>query len=247
LVRRSAILDRNSPIPLYHQISEAILHSIRKGQLKPGDTIPTEQELIKSYSVSRITVRRALQELEKGGYLIRKQGLGTYVAPSGVRRGAMQLSSFTEETASWGMKPKSKLLALRQEPAPDFIAERFEIPSGQQICYVERLRIADDLIIALTISYLNLPPEIELNPERFEETGSLWAILEHDGLIIADVDRTIGAISADEFHTNLLEVELNDPLLSVESLVYSSTGSLIEISQIIGRGDRYKFNFRYNR
>ena len=192
--RRCIILDRTSPIPLYHQISEAILEPIRNGDLKPGDPIPTEQELIKTYGVSRITVRRAIYELENQGYVIRRQGLGTYVAPSGVRRGAANLSGFSEEIASWGMKPESKLIALRREPASASLAGRFEVPEGHPIWYIERLRYADRLIIALNVSYLNLSEEIDITEERLAEIGSLWTLLEEEGISIVDSNRTIEAI-----------------------------------------------------
>jgi GntR family transcriptional regulator len=238
------MLDRTSPVPLYHQISEAILAPIRNGELKPGDAILTEQELIQAFGVSRITVRRAIHELEIRGYLIRKQGLGTFVAPPDVKRGATQLKGFSEDITSRGMKPKSKLLSLRQEPATAILAQKFDIDTGDTLWFVERLRYADEKIIALNLSYLNLPVNIKLDSQMFGATASLWGIIETLGIRISDIDRAIEAIAADEYQAKLLEVEINTPLLRVESMVYSGAGTPIEVSQIIGRGDRYKFIFR---
>jgi len=235
------MIDRNSPVPLYYQLSEILLNQITEGEIKPGNAIPTERELIQIYGISRITVRRAIQELEKRGYVRREQGRGTFVAPPRIQRGVARLTSFSKEITARGMKPASRLLALRQKPATGRVARQLRVEEGRLIWFVERLRLADSEPIALNLSYLRLPADVALTVSELEEEVSLWKLLEKKGIALAEADKTIEAIAADEWQADLLQVKENAPLLLVEGIVYSGDGTPIEFSQVIGRADRYKY------
>ena len=90
-------IDRNTPVPLYYQLKLIILNMVNNGQLKAGDAIPSEKELGKKYNLSRITVRSAIQELVQEGYLVKKRGVGTFVAGPKIRRGIDRLNSFSAD------------------------------------------------------------------------------------------------------------------------------------------------------
>src|SRR5574341_1099270 len=112
-------VDRNLPVPLYYQLREALLTLIKEGRLKEGDLIPTERELGERFQVSRITVRRAIDELAREGYLVTQQGKGTFVARPKIQRHMTHMKSFSEEMADEGHRPGSRLLSLRHEKAVD--------------------------------------------------------------------------------------------------------------------------------
>src|SRR3954466_4156459 len=104
-------LDRNSPVPLYHQLAQSIEHAINTGVLAPGDRLENELSLTSRLGLSRPTARQAIQELVKKGLLVRKRGVGTQVVRSQFRRDE-RLSSINEDLAKAGKRPSTRLLEL---------------------------------------------------------------------------------------------------------------------------------------
>ncbi len=241
------MLDRRSPIPLYHQLSQSLLAQITNGHYEPGDTLPPERELTQDFDVSRITVRRAIDELENEGYVRRVQGRGTFVAPPRIQRGILKLTSFSEDIAALGMKPGSELLTLRQEPAQTRVARELGLNEGATVWFVERLRFADSDVIGLNLSYLALPESITLRRSDLEEEPSLWKVLAEKGIVLMESDKVIGAIAAEDWHAELLDVRERTPLLQVEGVAYSGAGQPVEFHQIITRADRYKYHLHVTR
>lgn len=237
-------VSRDLPVPLYYQIREALLTLIKEGQLKEGDLIPTERELGEKFQVSRITVRRAIDELVREGYLTAHQGKGTFVARPKIQRHMTQMKSFSEEMTEEGHHPGSKLLSLRHEKAAGYIAQALNVSSDDWIWVVERLRLADDEPICLSWAYLNLPFHVTLTPVELEQQVSLWSILFKKGITLSRSEETIHAISAGEREAELLQVSVGDPLLLVEGVVYSDQDMPIEYHQIFNRGDRYTYSVR---
>ncbi len=238
-------LGQNSEVPLYRQIEEDLLSQITAGQLSQGEMIPPERELCERYGVSRITVRRAIGELETRGYVRRQQGKGTFVSRSRIRREMGRLISFSEEMKAQGHSPGSRLLNLQHRPADKSVAGLLHIPEGHPIWIVERLRLADDEITSLSISYLNLPVHVYLTPVELNTEISLWSLLEHKGIIISEAETAVRAISADAHYARLLDVEEGDPLLVREGVNYGlsdlSELAPIEAFQVISRADRYQY------
>lgn len=241
------MLDRASPIPLYHQLSQSLLTQITSGDLGPGDALPPERELTSTYDVSRITVRRAIDELENEGYVRREQGKGTFVAPTRIQRGILKLTSFSQDIADLGMKPGSELLILRREAAQSRVARELRIDEGTQVWFVERLRFADEDVIGLNLSYLSLPDDVTLTRDELEQEPSLWKILAEKGVVLTESEKVIGAIDADAWQGELLGVREGTALLQVEGVAYSDQGRPVEFHQIITRADRYKYRVHVTR
>lgn len=241
------MLDRNSPIPLYHQLSELLLGQILDGRLQPRDAIPTERELVDTHAVSRITVRRAISELESRGFVQREQGRGTFVRPPQVHRLASRLTSFSEEIAARGMVPGAQLLSFRREPAPGRVAHELQLESGAPVWMIERLRLADSEAIVVNVSYLSLPGNTQLTEEEICAEVSLWALLASKGIPMVEATRTIEATAAGEREAELLDVKVGSPLLLVEGIVYTQGSLPVEFYQIIGRADRYKYELHVTR
>jgi GntR family transcriptional regulator len=234
------MIDRSSPVPLYHQLSELIQKQILSGQLKPGEAIPTEQELIRLSRVSRITVRKAVDELERKGYVRREQGRGTFVTPRWILRGMANLTSFSEDLIARGMEPGSRLLTLQKQPATLDEAHALGVEEGESVWFIERLRLADSEPIALNTSYARLPEDVTLTASELEDEKSLWALLERKGIVVVAADMTTEAISADDQLASLLQVPISAPLLQVEAVAYTGDCKPVEYSQVVARADRYK-------
>jgi GntR family transcriptional regulator len=235
---------QNDEVPLYRQIEEALLAQIAAGQLRQGEMIPPERELCERYGVSRITVRRAIGELETRGYLRRHQGKGTFVSRSRIHREMGRLISFSEEMKAQGHTPGSRLLNLQHRPADKSIAQLLHVSEGHPIWIVERLRLADDEIVSLSVSYLNLPVHVYLTPLELNSEISLWSLLEKKGILIAEADTAVRAIVADARYAELLEVEEGDPLLVREGVNYSLSPEPVPVEafEVVSRADRYQYS-----
>jgi GntR family transcriptional regulator len=233
-------IDKDSPLPLYLQVRDALMNMITESGLQPGSLIPTEREIGDALKVSRITVRRAIDELVRRGFLVTYQGKGTFVARPKIQRRTTQMKSYTEQMLEEGKIPGSQLLTLRHEKASRQVATALQIKPGDWVWAVERLRSTDNEIICISLSYLNLPPDISLTPFELQQQQSLWSILEEKGFKLKHTETTIQAVPASSRQAELLEIASGSPLLLIEGVVYVDDGTPIECHQIFNRGDRYK-------
>jgi len=241
--------DHPAEIPLYRRIEEDLLAQITDDDIQPGDMIPPERELCEHYGVSRITVRRAISELERRGYVQRQQGKGTFVSRTRIQREMGQWLSFSEEMKAQGHIPGSKLLNLQHRPATKSLASLLQLPEGEPIWIVERLRLADDEVISVSTSYLHLPLDVYLTPLELNRQVSLWSLLASKGIRIANGNTTVRAIVADAHYAKLLGVEEGDPLLVREGVNYVLDGQAlpIEAFEITSRADRYQYSLHLTR
>lgn len=236
--------DRPAEIPLYRCIEEDLLGQIQDGTLKPGGMIPTERELCEHYGVSRITVRRAIRELETRGYVQRYQGKGTFVSHSRIQREMGELRSFSEEMRAQGHTPSSRLLNLQHCPADKSIASALKLDEGEPVWIVERLRLADGEVISLSTSYLHLPLDVYLTPTELRGESSLWSILASKGVHITEGNTSVRAAVADSHYIEMLGVKEGDPLLVREGVNYSGADQPVpvEVFETVSRGDRYQYS-----
>ena len=175
-------LNRNSAIPLYYQIKIKLLEEIENGNFTVGKLLPTEMELMEKYSVSRATVRRVMQDLEKDGYINRTAGKGTFVIRTKISRGLTYLTSFTEDMKRLKKNVSSKIIQFQTIIPPSSIAEKLALPDDVSLIYVYRLRSVDGEPVAINISYLNLPGGITITEEELNSIGSIYALLERKGI-----------------------------------------------------------------
>jgi len=240
-------IDKDGPLPLYHQVREVLLTLIKEAGLEEGSLIPTEREIGEKLQVSRITVRRAIDELVREGYLVAQQGKGTFVARPKIDRSMTQMQSFSEQMLKEGHRPGSQLLSLRHEKASGHVAAVLNIEDDDWIWVVERLRYADDEPICISMTYLNLPLDVTLTPAELEQETSLWAILDKKGVRLTRSEETVQALTGGEREAELLNIEIGASLLLVEGVVYTADNTPIEYHEMFNRGDRYKYSIQLTR
>ena len=240
-------LNRQSPIPLYHQLKEYLIERVENGDFPTDEPLPTEMEIIKQFTVSRATVRRAMQELEHDGYIQRKPGKGTFILRTKLKRGLSRLNSFSEDMAERGQAVTSKLLHFDERQPPAHVAEKLRISANHPVLYVYRLRLAGDIPMALNISYLHLPEGVSIERSELEMTASLWSILEQKNIHLIEADKSIEAIAANEERARLLAMPVGAPLLLVGGIVYTTGHVPVEYHQVISSGERYKYSLHLDR
>lgn len=171
-------LDKESRQPLYRQLMEELKEQIHNGKYKAGDQIPTEPELANQYGVSRITVRKTIEELCDQGYLVKQQGKGTFVDTPKLYRKIEQQSnvSFSESCRMNGREPSSHVLSTEIIKPEKWVADFLQLGKDEKVIYITRLLIADSIPIILE--------DIYLQEERFKdfdsrklENGSLFQYL----------------------------------------------------------------------
>lgn len=227
--------------PLYYQVKEDILHKINQGVYKVEDPIPTENELQSIYQVSRITIRRAIQELVQEGYLTTQQGKGTFVSKPKATQELNLITNWAETIAKLGMHPKTKRTDMTEEPASVSIAKMLNIEPGDRVFKIERLRYVDGEALCLMVNYL-IP---ELVPDLLEKgliEESLYQTLEQRyNLVLTKAVEIVEACSADAREARLLKINKDAPLLRVKRITYDDEDRVIEVVIAVSRADRYSY------
>lgn len=234
-------LDRNSPVPLYYQVKQSLLEKLENGFWKPGDLVPSEQELQETFGVSRITVRQALSELTREGRFERHRGQGTFVASKQLVHNPSKRISITELMREQGIEPEWK---VRQRdfvtPLPA-VQERLGVRSNAKIYFVDFLLSADKEPIGRHLTYLTKPVAESGNIASLsdDDLGAFFRTLPNqDGI---QISRTIQAVPASSEEAKLLNVRAGFPILSIEVIYSDKNGTPIEYLRANYRGDRFKF------
>lgn len=229
------------PIPLYHQIKTYLTDALENGQLKPGDRVPSERELTTRFSVSRMTARQALTELEAQGLLVRVQGRGTFAATPKIEQPLVGLTSFTEDMRRRGLQPASQILAVAERPAGRRIAGILGIAETAVVLRMERLRLAGGEPMAVETAHI----PTALVPGLCEADlagGSLYVVLrERYGLHLVRATESLEATPADSYVAGLLHVREGTPVLLRERVCRDPRDRIVEFVRSIYRGDRYRF------
>jgi len=237
------IVDPNNFLPRYYQLANILREQISKGELEARRPIPSERQLEKSYSVSRTTIRQAIDMLVRQGYLYREHGRGTFVSPHKLQKGISELTSFTEDMRGRGIVPGQKILEIGCISPPEDVRTHLELPAEcTKVLHIERLRLGDGLPMGLQTSYYSLPEGLNVTREELEEVGSIYKILQEKfHLIPTEADETLEVALATPREATLLQIAPGSPLLLSERTTYSQNRQVIEFVRILYRGDRYRY------
>ena len=238
------LLDKSRPIPLYYQVKESLLEKIKSRQFNVGDLIPSEAELQEQYNVSRITIRRAIQELVQEGHLYTKQGRGTFVSRPKVSQELNLITSWAETMEEMGMHPETKKIEYSEEPAPVDIARLLNIPIGDRVYKIERLRYADGEPTCIMTNYLS-PDVVPGFLEKGIKGESLYETLEkHYNIVLSRAEETVEAKAAKTSEAELLNIKRGAPLLHATRVTYDITDRPVEVVISISRADRYSYRIK---
>lgn len=234
-------VDKNSIIPLYYQLADVLREKISTRVLKPGASIPSENELIKQYEISRGTVRQALQLLIQEGLLERFPGRGSFVTFPKIEQNAVRQMGFvTQAILESGKVPTALIIETRQFAAPAFIQAKMKLGPNENIFFLKRLRFADGKLLAIENAYFRHDIGQELMQEDL--SGSVYTLLQEKyNHRLYRSENTIEAARADEATAGILDISPGDPVLKIDRLVYLNDEQAFEYSEDIFRADRIKF------
>jgi len=207
--------------------------------LEVGDAIPSERQLSQDMRVSRLTIRAALDELVRDGYLDRRHGSGTYVTEPKISQ-PLTLTSFSEDMRRRGMVPGSRTLELATTSAGALLARRLQVSPAERLVRVKRLRLADAQPMAMEV--LHIPETLVPGLTRADlEDRSFYDLLgERYGIVIASGTQSIEPTVTNEEESQVLGVPLHTPAFLFERTTVSESGRIVEFVRSIYRGDRYR-------
>lgn len=236
-------LARDSWTPQYRRIELAL--RARLATMQPGERLPSDSDLCREFGVSRMTARNAMQRLADDGLVQRIPGRGSFAAERPAHRSADRLLAFSQEMRRHGRRPSSRLLAREIRPANDVDAAALRARPGDSVVVVRRLRLADDVPIAVeTATLAQSTADAVMRADL--EAGSLHEVLAGAGVHLRRGQATITAEAAAPDDAALLGVAVGAPLLVERRVILDGHGRCVERTESRYPGDRYALDVRFD-
>jgi GntR family transcriptional regulator len=231
---------------LHHRVYRILREEIERGVLARGARLPSERVLCERLTVSRATLRRALAQLADEGLIESRVGRGTFVTGGVLSDRPLSdppnmYRSFTELGAERGLTASARVLSQTVRRTGLDEADALRIAPGMEVFDLERLRMLDGVPTAVDRVRVPLAKAPELVDIDFK-AASMYSVLEAAGVAPVRGDYGVMAVPADARHAKLLDASVGEPLLLVSSVGYDASGSVVELSETMYRGDRYRFN-----
>jgi GntR family transcriptional regulator len=234
-------IDKKSPIPVYCQLKNIILEKINSGEYGAGNPIPSERELSEALSISRMTVRQALNQLTSEGILYREKGKGTFVSKAKIEQ--RNIMSFSETVAKRGLVPSTTVLKFEKIKPSDDIRNILMLEDNEMVYDLKRLRLANDIPVAIEESFI--PEKYCLDLEKFDLQQSLYRILKEEyHYNLAYADNLIEAANTSGEAKKLLEITGSVPVLRIYCQYFTESGIKLYYEKSIYRSDNYKYSIR---
>lgn len=233
--------------PLYKKIAGKITYEIQN-KMKANDKLLSENEMIKKYEVSRNTIRLALSELEKHGYIYRKQGKGAFVKSSfttGVKLGTDY--SFTNQMKAMGKTPHTKILNINLSKSNEEISNYLELENNENVYEIKRLRLANDTPMLLETTYLPVKvfPDLSIDDLASKPMYSVF----HDKYG-EDFDHAFENIYARTLtleEATLLKIKNDFSCLLLQRCSYDQYNRPIEYTLSKARADKFVYTVKYEK
>jgi GntR family transcriptional regulator len=239
-------LNEKAFTPLYLQVEATLQDMIEGVKYSPGDQIPSERELSELLGISRMTARRAIENLISRGLLERRSTQGTFVRQPEVLRmvGNDYSQGLTQILQSAGSQPGSRLLRFEIIPSPQKIAEKLDLWIGEMVIVIRRLRLVNKAPFCIETSYLpqKIVPGLSADDFSFENS-SLYTILhERYGIILTSNDETLKVSYATSEEAAYLGIKCGSPILLMRSVLMDEQGRHIEYVKSVNHPERVIFH-----
>lgn len=235
------MLNKNSLIPLYVQLENLLLEKIDNGELKAGDLVPSENELSQRYEISRMTAKKAIDNLMIKGLVERVKGKGTFILKQEkkIELPLNRLRGFTQKVKELGLLPLNLVLVFEEKKADTLISKYLNINVGDKVWYMERIRQIDEIPAVLEQSYISVDLFPNLTKQDLEK--SKFDYIEKQGFKIKNSDREISAEIPNDYVATSLHLKRSEPVLVAKCITYLDTNEVLEYSTIYYNQKKYKF------
>jgi len=230
----------NGRVPRYHRIAEALRERIREGELSPGARLDNQRQLAKSFGVTLMTLRQALELLEREHLITRRHGLGTFVAAPSIDYDILQLRRFAGDLSAKGEHVATRLLGTRFAASDRRVAEALRLPGRARVLVLERLRLVDDHPMSLQRSFLPSPLGDEVVRADLALTP-LHQVLELKlGVVVTRASETVSAVRLGRREARELGCLAGEPAFESERISYGAGGAPVVFDRVFIPGDRFR-------
>ena len=237
----------NQHLPLYAQVENVILDRISAGALPPETRLPSEDELVQEYAVSRTTIRAAIQSLIQRGLVEIRRGKGTFVTQPKITQELTELTGFVEDMQALGRHAKAKVLAQQVVAANPIVARQLALPQGTPVVRIQRVRLADAVPLSFDETYLPKQLGEKVMADNLE-TEPIFSLLEQKYRTpLVEAEYRLEAICADPTVAAALCIDAGSPIFLIERTSYSIGHRPVDYEKLHYRGDQIRFVTRLQR
>jgi len=239
-------LNDSSQIPLYNQLKQVIKEDIRNNKYHIGEQLPTEMDLCKQYSVSRVTVRRAIKELVQEGILYRKQGKGTFVSEKKMIRELISLGSFSDLAIQSGQEPSSQIVEYKVRKVDEKLSALFNSDMNSEVLELKRVLSIDGDPFIIEKSYY--PVDKFPNLETYtSENVSIYKILkDHYNTDVVKADKTLDITLSNTEQSEIFGCDLNSVMYLLKKNTFTTNNEIIQVSESVILSSKVTFYFSVN-
>lgn len=239
----SSAVRPDSAMPLYEQVKAYVLANIGSGRWTTDQKLPSENELVAALGVSRMTVHRALRELTSEGYLLRVQGVGTFVAPPKPRSALVEINNIASEIRARNGYHKAKVIVLEAIAPSEELMTAFEFAEKVPVGHSVIVHYENDVPVQIEERFVNLELAPAYDKQDFETTTTFDHLQKATPL--TEVEHVISAIAADEETARLLTLRPGDPCLLLHRRTWSGK-AVATVNRLVYAGSRYSLGSRYS-
>ena len=234
-------------LPLYAQVEDVLVARISSGALPVGAQLPSEEELIREFGVSRTTIRMTIQNLVRQGLVEIRRGRGTFVASPKMVQELSELTGFVEDMRVLGRTPTARVLSLEVVPAAPLVAEKLAVPAGTTVVQIRRVRLSDGVPLSFDETYL--PEELgrRVMTDDLAKEPIFTLLEERYDTPLVEAEYVLEAAAAEPAAAVALEISVGSPIFLIERTSYTSEHRAVDYERLHYRGDYIRFKTRLTR
>jgi GntR family transcriptional regulator len=241
------LMNIDSPVPLHAQLEESLSQRIHGGELRYGSRLPSEDELIASYSVSRTTVRTAVQSLVGRGLVEIRRGKGTFVTEPVITQELTALTGFVEDMHALGKQPSAQLIDRRLVAASETVARQLALQRGASVARIQRVRLADGAPLSFDETYLPQELGIQVMADDLERHPIFTLLEQKYSTPLLEAEYRLAAVASHGTVARALGIEAGSPIFLIERTTFSEGHRPVDYERLYYRGDHIRFVTRLAR
>ncbi len=231
-----------TPAALYQQVKDFVARKIADGSWKPGDRVPSEQELVTEFGIARMTVNRALRELAGQGKIVRVAGVGSFVAEQKPQSTLLQIANIADEIRQRGHNHRCMLLSLARVAAPLDVASALDLRTGESVFAVSCVHFEDDVPVQLEDRYVNPRMAPDFIRQDFTQLLPSEYLVKH--VPFDQIEHVVDAILPTAEQAELLQMPATQPCLMLTRRTWA-TGTPVTLVRCLHPGTRYRLGSRF--
>ena len=233
-------------VPRYYQVYTVLSQRVREGEWPAEVAMPTEQDFAKTFGVSRVTIRKALNMLQEERLILRQQGRGTFALPPPRRPNRTNFSGLLENIVEFELHTKVRIISFGKVAIPADAARLLEIATGTRSLKIVRVRSDNQTPFSFSTCFVT-EPEADLLAEHSLGNRTVSSALEKAGVPTASAEQRLSATVAGVEVAKQLRVEVGAPLISMTRVMRNENGRPIELIRALYRPDKYEYRVNLSR